>query len=100
MSHPREELSPEGDDGEEPVVIDEGDAAPASDDGLDPKRAYEILEIRTPLEEFETYGRARIETLAKLGEAGRAEITAAALELGRRAIARVTGVPLGERRPS
>jgi hypothetical protein len=58
---------------------------------LDPRRAYEVLEIRTPLEEFEGYVRARIDTLSRLGEQDKAELAAEALDLGRRALARVTG---------
>ena len=56
------------------------------------RRAYEVLEIRTPLEEFEGYVRARIDTLSRLGETEKAELAAKALEVGRRALARVTGV--------
>lgn len=41
------------------------------------------LAIRTPIEEFEAYVRSRVETLARLGEAPRAEMLLAALELGR-----------------
>lgn len=63
------------------------DGAPA----LDPRRAYEVLEIRTPLEEFESYVRARIDTLSRLGETDKAELAAKALEVGRRALSRVTG---------
>jgi hypothetical protein len=64
---------------------------------LDPRRAYEVLEIHTPLEEFEAYVGARIETLTRLGETAKAELTASALELGRRALARVTGVAVASR---
>lgn len=106
MSDPRDDLPAfEGDGPDDPaaaasdfVVLSDEEEAAVEGGGegpeLDPRRAYEVLEIRTPLEEFDAYARARIETLARLGEAERAEITAAALELGRRAIARVTGVPL------
>ncbi|MEZ0230369.1 MAG: hypothetical protein ACAI25_17230, partial [Planctomycetota bacterium] len=73
------------------AVEDEGDE-PLPEASLDPRRAYEVLEIRTPLEEFESYVRARIDTLSRLGDSERAAVTAEALELGRRAIARVTGV--------
>ncbi len=78
------------------AVEDEGDE-PLPDAALDPRRAYEVLEIRTPLEEFESYVRARIDTLARLGDTERAGITAEALELGRKAIARVTGVGVPEK---
>jgi len=66
---------------------------------LDPRRAYEVLEIRTPLEEFDAYVQARIDTLLKLGDNPRAELTSKALELGRRAIGRVTGVAMPEKAP-
>ena len=58
---------------------------------VDPRRAYEVLEIRTPLEEFDAYVRARIDTLSRLGDAERAALTAEALELGRTALGQVTG---------
>lgn len=70
---------------------EEPDAGGASE--LPEGRAHECLEIRTPLEEFETYVRARIDTLNRLGERERAEVTVAALELGKRRLARITGVP-------
>src|SRR5207249_4305946 len=80
------------------AAIVEDDAHDAAHEGaeaaLDPRRAYEILEIRTPLEEFEAYVRARIDTLSRLGDSGKAELAAEALELGRRALARVTGMTL------
>jgi hypothetical protein len=66
----------------------------ATEGDLDPRRAYEMLEIRTPLEEFEAYVRARIETLGRLGDTEKSHLTAEALELGRKALARVTGAPL------
>jgi|SRR5581483_7360025 len=82
------------------AIEDEGDEPlPEEPHGLDPRRAYEMLEIRTPLEEFEGYVRARIDTLARLGDSEKAGLTAEALDLGRRAIARVTGVSLPEKAP-
>ncbi len=82
--------------GDETALHDPGgpdeDGATAPD--LDPRRAFEVLEIRTPLEEFESYVRARIDTLSRLGESGKADLAAQALELGRRALSRVTGVGL------
>ncbi|MBI3725251.1 hypothetical protein HY251_15070 [bacterium] len=65
---------------------------------LDPRRAFEVLEIRTPLEEFESYVRARIDTLSRLGESEKANLAAAALDLGRLALARVTGTALKDDR--
>lgn len=109
---PRDELAPPEEASEpktadpkanEPFALDEADE---DGESLDARRAFEVLEIRTPLEELEAYGRARIDTLARLGEADKAELTLRALELGRRAIARVTGASLpgaygpGKDRPS
>jgi len=68
----------------------------ATEGDIDPRRAYEMLEIRTPLEEFEAYTRARIDTLGRLGDIEKSHLTAEALELGRKALARVTGAPLPE----
>src|SRR5205814_3783696 len=85
----RSVLRPETPEKEHPsdiAAVEDDDAA-----ALDPRRAYEVLEIRTPLEEFEAYVRARIETLTRLGDTKKAEVTSSALELGRRALARVTG---------
>lgn len=56
-----------------------------------PGRAHECLEIRTPLEEFDTYVRARIDTLTRLGENERVDLTIQALELGKRRLSRITG---------
>lgn len=53
--------------------------------------AYECLEIHTPIQEFQTYANARLETLIRLGETERAEITSQALELGLGALRRVMG---------
>lgn len=53
--------------------------------------AYDCLEIRTPIEELQTFTRARLETLVRLGEAERAERTQAALALGLRALREVMG---------
>lgn len=60
-------------------------------DPSDLAQAYDCLRIRTPLEEFETFARARLETLVKLGEAERAQMTAAALETGKGALRHVMG---------
>ena len=75
------------------IEVDASDSGAPEPVALDPRRAYEVLEIRTPLEEFDAYVRARVETLTRLGDASRAELTSEALELGRRALARVTGAP-------
>ena len=55
------------------------------------KEAYDCHEIRTPVEEFEAYNRARLDALVRLGAAERAEITAAALELGTDVLRRTMG---------
>lgn len=73
------------------AAIEDDSDEPVSPE-LDPRRAYEVLEIRTPLEEFEGYVKARVDTLVRLGDSEKAELTAEAMELGRRALARVTGV--------
>jgi hypothetical protein len=79
------------------AAIEDLDSQGAAEE-LDPKRAYEVLEIRTPLEEFETYVRARIDTLSRLGDTDKANLASEALELGRRALARVTGLsPVAEK---
>lgn len=91
-------LSPKESPSDIAAVEDEGDE-PLPESSLDPRRAYEVLEIRTPLEEFESYVRARIDTLARLGDSEKAGLTAEALELGRKAIARVTGVSVGQDKP-
>lgn len=75
------------------VENDDGAPAEAPAKAASPGRAHECLEIRTPIEEFETYVRARIDTLTRLGEQERVEITIAALELGKRKLARITGTP-------
>jgi hypothetical protein len=75
----------------------DGDSDGHAGANLDPRRAFEVLEIRTPLEEFEAYVRARIDTLSRLGEPDKANLAAEALELGRRALARVTGTTLPEK---
>lgn len=64
----------------------------ASSDPL-PGRAHDCLEIRTPVEEFETYVRARIETLTRLGERDQVDLMLRALELGKRKLARISGAP-------
>jgi len=53
--------------------------------------AYDCLRIRTPLQEFETYAKARLETLVRLGEGERAGLTSEALELGLEALKQVMG---------
>ena len=58
---------------------------------LDARHAYQVLEIRTPLEEFEGYVRARVDTLSGSATRSKAELAGQALELGRRALARVAG---------
>jgi hypothetical protein len=86
------------------AIVDDLEEEHAAGEPLDPRRAYEVLEIRTPLEEFESYVRARIDTLSRLGETEKAELATQALELGRRALARVTGTggttpPASEKAP-
>jgi hypothetical protein len=80
------------DDDEGSLASEYGEDAPVLEAA--PGRAHECLEIRTPVEEFETYVRARIDTLTRLGEQDRVEITIQALELGKRKLARITGVSL------
>ena len=63
----------------DPVVVEAGE------------RPYECLEIQTPLHEFEAFATARLEALARLGEADRAEIAKGALELGRIALRQAMG---------
>ncbi|MBL4845779.1 MAG: hypothetical protein JKY65_09650 [Planctomycetes bacterium] len=53
--------------------------------------AYEYLEIRTPIAEFESYARARTEALVRLGDSREAEIAALAMSLGTSALRRVMG---------
>jgi hypothetical protein len=79
------------------AIEDEGDEPLPDSPDADARRAFEVLEIRTPLEEYESYVRARIDTLARLGDTERAGLTAEALEIGRKAIARVTGVAAPEK---
>ena len=64
-----------------------------SDQDLSPDResAYECLEIRMPIHEFESFARARLETLLRLGERERADVAAAALKLGQGALRQVMG---------
>jgi hypothetical protein len=85
------------------AIVDDLEEEHAAGEQLDPRRAYEVLEIRTPLEEFESYVRARIDTLSRLGETDKAQLATQALELGRRALARVTGTattpPASEKAP-
>jgi len=77
------------DGGGAPLGAADGDEEGAK--ALDPREAYEVLEIRTPLEEFDAYARARAATLSHLGDAEKADLAMRALELGRRALMRVTG---------
>lgn len=65
------------------------DSAPVAASEL--QQAYDCLEIRTPIEEFRTFAKARLETLVRLGEADRAEVTSAALDLGLSALREVMG---------
>ncbi|MGE0706987.1 MAG: hypothetical protein AB7N76_02645 [Planctomycetota bacterium] len=53
--------------------------------------AYEYLDIHTPLQEFESYARARLEAQVRVGNTEQAEVTAAALKLGLDALRRVMG---------
>ena len=53
--------------------------------------AYEYLEIRTPIAEFESYSRARTEALVRLGDSKEAEVAALAMNLGTEALRRVMG---------
>lgn len=69
-------------------------ASPEAVDGVIPGRAHEALEIRTPIQEFESYVRARIETLTRLGEKEQVDVMLQALELGKRKLARITGSSL------
>ncbi len=82
------------------AIADDSGETPALEHDLDPRRAYEVLEIRTPLEEFEAYVKARIDTLMKLGDNAKAALTGEALELGRRSLGRVTGVSSGAAEPA
>ena len=63
---------------------------PSADAG-ELQEAYECLQIRTPIQEFEAYARARCETLVRLGDKERAELAAAALRLGQNALRGVMG---------
>lgn len=87
------------DDEEAPVVLDpsdevsrlEGDDGDDEDGGRELEQAYECLEIRTPIEEFETYARARVDTLVRLNQAERADRAQRALELGVETLRQVMG---------
>lgn len=70
---------------------DSDSTSTSSDPG--PGRAHDCLEIRTPVEEFETYVRARIETLTRLGERDQVDLMLRALDLGKRKLARISGAP-------
>lgn len=85
--------SPEDATAEPPAVVA---AAPdAGDSAAEPKselqQAYDCLQIRTPIQELQTFAAARLETLVRLGDADRAEATAAALELSLNALREVMG---------
>jgi hypothetical protein len=80
------------DDDEGHLAAEYAEGAPVPDSP--PGRAHDSLEIRTPVEEFETYVRARIDTLTRLGETKRVDLTLEALELGKRRLAQITGISL------
>lgn len=90
--------SPSDDSGEHPIVVDASTSAEPriEREPSELEQAYECLEIRTPAQEFEAYSRARLETLVRLGETDKAEVTAAALALGLRALRGVMGSLPGE----
>jgi len=84
---------PMDDSGEHPVVVDASTSAEPrpEPEPSELEQAYECLEIRTPAQEFEAYSRARLETLIRLGDKDKAEVTAAALKLGLQALRGVMG---------
>ena len=51
----------------------------------------DILEIRPPHEEFETYAKYRIEALAKMGEADKLDLYVEAYELGKEILSQCIG---------
>ena len=71
---------------EQPVLVAE-EAGPPSE----LQQAYECLEIRTPVQEFESYVRARLEAMIRLGRESEAQATSASLELGLDALRRAMG---------
>lgn len=86
------------------LVVSPSDEAASLQDDPDPsdefltrpretplRGAYEYLEIRTPIAEFESYARARTEALVRLGDSKDAEIAALAMNLGTEALRRVMG---------
>lgn len=54
-------------------------------------RAYASLELRTPPEELDAFARARVEALARAGQADRAGLSADALRLAQSALRRAMG---------
>jgi len=101
---------PEDASEEQPLLVvsqsDEAASLPDESAGSDPdpsdevatrpretplRGAYEYLEIRTPIAEFESYARARTEALVRLGDSQDAEIAALAMNLGTEALKRVMG---------
>lgn len=67
---------------EHPMLLVGPEASAEEGEVSELQQAYECLEIRTPVQEYETYARARLETLIRMGETEQAEITEAALKLG------------------
>lgn len=84
-------------DVEESTIHAAGQAASEESKAAAPGRAHECLEIRTPIEEFETYVRARVDTLNKLGEHEQVDIVVRALELGKHKLAYLTGQQLPQK---
>lgn len=70
---------------------DASDEAPVRPRETPLRGAYEYLQIRTPIAEFESYARARTEALVRLGDSKDAEIAALAMNLGTEALKRVMG---------
>ena len=89
---------PEDESSEQPILLaaesDEREPLDPGSSSSEQSRlaeAYEYLDIRTPLAEFESYTRARLEAQVRVGETEEAEVTAAALKLGLDALRRVMG---------
>jgi len=89
---------PEDESSEQPILLaaesDEREGLGEGSGSSEQSRlaeAYEYLDIRTPLAEFESYTRARLEAQVRVGETEEAEVTAAALKLGLDALRRVMG---------
>ena len=78
------------------VLDDDSDEHPIVPDASVPitsrlQQAFECLQIKTPIEEFQTYAGSRLEAMVRLGEPERAEVTSRALELGVKALRQVMG---------